>query len=366
MVGFFFFFLNLKQNTGISEEGFIHIASTCPMLSSLYLDCCGRMTNDALEIISQQCSLLKRARLNGCFLITDATWANFISNHNFLEYFEASCSANVGVKTLTAFQNNSSTLSQTLERLSLSCCVSLTDSLLSCLHSFTKLTHLTLSECHLLTDIGLVSLLESVGKELVELDISDLPHITEVTIAAIAINCPKLTSLSAANCAQAITDKSIDMLSSKCTQLQKVNFKQCIQLTDTGVISLITNCRDLVVVSLNSIHKLSPIAFAAIASDTQLATQVHEEIVNNMTTQDVAASRPDPPVLPSQPLKSLVQLDLSWCRQLDDTSIKSILDSCPKLNTISIWGCNRVTECAFSLQQKGSLKIIGAPYEVVL
>ncbi|KIO22723.1 hypothetical protein M407DRAFT_9788 [Tulasnella calospora MUT 4182] len=45
----------------------------------------------------------------------------------------------------------------------------------------------------------------------------------------------------------------------------------------------------------------------------------------------------------AQYLPQLVNLDMSWCREVDDYVIKSVLDGCPMLKSVKCHGCNRVT-----------------------
>ncbi len=40
----------------------------------------------------------------------------------------------------------------------------------------------------------------------------------------------------------------------------------------------------------------------------------------------------------------LIKLDIGWCRNADDFVVKAILDGCPDIIDISVFGCNKLTE----------------------
>lgn len=95
------------------------------------------------------------------------------------------------------------------------------------LRSCTRLERITLTGCSRLTDIGLCSLINNVGSELISIDLSDVYQITDATIRETATSCPNLQglNLSMSRPQTNITDKSIINLAESCLNLKRVIMK---------------------------------------------------------------------------------------------------------------------------------------------
>lgn len=93
------------------------------------------------------------------------------------------------------------------------------------LSSCTRLERLTLAGCSKLTDLGLCTLLHSVGSELISIDLSNVDQITDATILEAAVSCPNLQGLNLymSRPQTDITDKSIVTLAESCLNLKRVN-----------------------------------------------------------------------------------------------------------------------------------------------
>ncbi|KJE89874.1 hypothetical protein CAOG_009404 [Capsaspora owczarzaki ATCC 30864] len=239
-------------------------------------------------------------------------------------------------------------LSASLRHLSLQCCISITDDMLSVLHGLANLKTLSLAQCTV-TDRGVIPLLGAIGAHLEELYIDELAigPMTNETVANIATHAP---------------------------ELKQINLTRCGTLSDLGVGQLVLHCPRLRVLSLNSLNNLTPALFACIAHDRELfdqaieATRLHHAqlpVRRNPTTGVVIVDPlPEPTAFSAQALTDLQVLDVSWCRSMDDPSFAAIVRSCEQLSRIEIFGCNRLTECIRSLKPASQLRIVGAPFEI--
>ena len=52
-------------------------------------------------------------------------------------------------------------------------------------------------------------------------------------------------------------------------------------------------------------------------------------------------------------------LDLSWCRGVSDDGVGLLVDACPELRTLTIWGCSQLTQRFFGQHSNPKLHIIG-------
>ena len=56
---------------------------------------------------------------------------------------------------------------------------------------------------------------------------------------------------------------------------------------------------------------------------------------------------------------SLEAIDLSWCRGVSDDGVGVLVDACPALHTLTIWGCSQLTQRFFRGHSNPNLRIIG-------
>jgi len=84
----------------------------------------------------------------------------------------------------------------------------------------TRVERLTLTNCHMLTDVGLTPLVKN-SHNLMALDLSGDYNITEASILAIAENCRKLQGLNITGCRQ-VSNESLIKLAHSCRYIKRV------------------------------------------------------------------------------------------------------------------------------------------------
>jgi F-box and leucine-rich repeat protein GRR1 len=115
------------------------------------------------------------------------------------------------------------------------------------LRSCTRLERLTLAGCSKVTDVGLCTLINIVGSELISIDLSDVHQVTDKTIFEAAASCPNLQGLNLNMCRPQIdvTDKSIMSLAESCSNLKRVIMILCIGLVWLLMIHIIDKAKQL-------------------------------------------------------------------------------------------------------------------------
>lgn len=58
-------------------------------------------------------------------------------------------------------------------------------------------------------------------------------------------------------------------------------------------------------------------------------------------------------------LSRLQVLDVSWLRGVSDHALGALVDSCARLEQLTVWGCAQLTPFFFNGHSKRSLKLIG-------
>lgn len=94
------------------------------------------------------------------------------------------------------------------------------DGTLEALSNCCRIERLTLTNCRLVTDIGLSSLLP-INKGLLTLDLSHLKLITDHSMEIVAANCKRLQGLNIAGC-ELVTDASLKQVARNCRNLKRV------------------------------------------------------------------------------------------------------------------------------------------------
>lgn len=189
-------------------------------------------------------------------------------------------------------------------------CLKVGDAEVVQLASLPHLSRLALIQCELVTDRGLIAVLESAGQRLVDLNVQGLAQLTDKAVATIARKCPKLCHLDLSFLPE-ITDEGMSKLAGACKSLRSLRLARCVELTDVSVTALLDSNRQLTHVSLHSLDKLTAASGVALSQ-----------------------------------LPHLQDVDVSLCRDMDvtDAFIDALLSHCPQLCKVRAWACLRLTE----------------------
>lgn len=163
-----------------------------------------------------------------------------------------------------------------LEELRLDGVVEASDDLLRALVPGTPLQRLSLALCPV-TDAGVVALAELLGPGLRELRLDDCTKVGPPALTALAKCCP---------------------------QLQTLSLRRCVKLTDAAVAE-VAEQGQLRELSLNSCRQLKGGCLAV------LARCCHQ---------------------------TLERLDVSWCREITEAQLGCLVDACPLLTRLELWG----------------------------
>ena len=163
-----------------------------------------------------------------------------------------------------------------------------------------------------------------------ELDLERCPHVTDSVVSALGALYPGLRHLTLAVCA-AVTDASLLALAGSCRQLETLSLRRCWRVSETG---------------LEALARLGSLRALCLA---------------NVPAAGPALLRTLAAYCGSQ----LERLDVSWCRALPDHALGQLVDSCPRLTRLDLWGCTQVTPRFLEGHGKLDLSVHGAPRSLV-
>ena len=322
------------------------MANLNPQLERLHLHCCGRMDSSVLQYWARPETFRSLARLElfAPYLVRVEAWQTFLTSKGpqltgFLitnsPRFDEAC-------MLTLVQNCTK-----LEELKLSELGNLKDSWLEHICQLTLLRCLSLSRpAASLTDKPVVELLGMIGARLEHLDLSGNDELTDVLLRdGIGKNCTSLQSLALSGVTQ-LTDEGVAAFFKQWKQDERVSCR--VENTEDGmdIDRPITN-RPLTTVDLSQNSELGTDALFALLQHS--GPDLLKLSINGWkSTAEKALSE----IAKYAP--KLEELDVGWCREVDDFVVGKLLGmsqkdedrrsaGCVNLKVLRVHGCNRVT-----------------------
>lgn len=315
------------------------IASHCYNLESLILSMCGQMTNENLILLSTKLTNLTELYLDGPFLINKESWNTVFENlGSRLKSLTIKSTHRIASEELANLVENCPNLTKLcLSRLS--GVIDETGILL--LSELRHLTHLEISyigmdplEEPVVSDESIINILNSVGSQLQELVLDGCSGLTnQVLTNGINKSCRSLRTLSLTLLDQITDDAVVELFTNwNNPGLEKFSCKRCIGFGDDALMAVIDQCRDTIVeLDINSLQVITA------------------EGTSNAFFKLKDEHRP-------HKLLDLTQIDLGFVRCVDDRFITKLCNYAPNLESIEVWGNNKVTEY---LKVPQGVKLIG-------
>lgn len=295
----------------LENDTFYTLGSLNPNLQNLRLDFCGRITDDALIHWGEHLPSLTRIELLGPFLVRPDGWKTFFQRLGpQLQGFLITQSPRFDESCLNALTD----VAVNLTELRLSEIGKMSNDWVDSLCKLTSLTSLEITYPSVsLSDDALVKLLESLGPNLVHLNLAGNSELSDASVlTGILPNVRKLNSLGLANI-PLLTDKGL-----------------------AEFFNTWTNNPALEVLDASKDHLVSSDTLEALLahSGSKLTTMNANgwKDVSNATLLELGKKAP-----------KLVSVDLGWCRGVDNFVIKELLDNCKQLKEIKCYGCNKIT-----------------------
>ncbi|XP_051917640.1 dynein regulatory complex subunit 6 [Hippocampus zosterae] len=292
--------ISLLEAWQLSDAGIKAIAEVAK-LKSFSLEGNNRVSHVSWKAVCSSSRGLRRLHIVECHKMGDTSLKAVATLRN-LQYLDISLCSKVTDKGLFTLAESPS--ASKLRELNVSYCSQITDAAISMIgHRFTKLSHLNLSYCEQLTDVALEYLM---GSSISSLDISGC-NIQDDGLAALE-EVP-LKRLIIAECIN-ITDVGMENLCKYLTDLEYVDVSGCLELSDQAVKAFSFYCRGLLTLRVAGCQKVTDMGMQCLSHGAA---------------------------------QYLRELDVSGCT-LTDRAIRYIERLCPPLSSITMHGCDRISE----------------------
>ncbi|KAL1371762.1 hypothetical protein AAHE18_01G156300 [Arachis hypogaea] len=226
-----------------------------------------------------------------------------------------------------------------------------------------RLISLSITGACRLSDKGLRALISSApALRSVNLTLKALENLEVLSLAGVGTVCDKfikdyiiangqnMKELILKDCVK-LTDVSIKVIAEHCPLLCVLDLENLLNLTDLSIGYLANNCRALNTLKL----PCTPFSDEAIAAFIEIIGESLKELSLNKIKkvgQHTAVSL-------ASHAKNLQVLDLSFCRNLTDTDLGLIVDSCFSLKFLILFGCTQVTDVFLKGYSNPETQIIG-------
>lgn len=312
----------------ITSDAYNMIPAVCPTIERLVLGMCGQLTGENLVYFAEKLPNLTSIYLDGPFLISKDIWTVFFETvGSKLRELTIKNTHRVDEETIAFILENCPNLTHlALSRLS-----TLTDAApIYLLSELKNLRYLELStngdeksSDDIVTDDAMVAILQSVGHQLVSLNLDGCTSLTDNTLSEIRQTCSKLENLSLKS-VEDITNQGVYDLFHNWTAnsgLLSLSLQRCINVEDTALRAIVDHSKhSLVELDLNSVGLLTKASLRKLIE------------VDNLTT-----------------------LNVGFVRKVDDTLLNQLCHNCKHLSLVQSWGNPTIT-----LTYVNGVKIVGA------
>lgn len=328
--------IRLRDCSWLTEQEFTKAFVSCDTknLTVLQLDRCGRCMPDYILLSTLASSLTSLPSLTtlsicGACRISDVGFKALVTSAPALRSINLSqCS----LLTSTSMDILADKLGSFIQELYINDCQSLNAMLI--LPALRKLKHLevlSVAGIETVTDEFVRGFVYACGHNMKELILTDCVKLTDFSLKVIAETCPRLCTLDLSNLYK-LTDFGIGYLANGCQAIQTLKLCRNAFSDEAMAAFLETAGEPLKELSLNNVRK--------VADNTALSL----------------AKRSN----------KLVNLDLSWCRNLSDEALGLIVDSCLSLRMLKLFGCSQITNAFLDGHSNPDLQIIGLKMSPVL
>jgi len=192
-----------------------------------------------------------------------------------------------------------------------------------------------------ITDVGLCAIASNA--ELTQIELNDVPQITDESIITIAKSCSKLSSLSMDNC-PGITNAALIALGTFSARLMHFTMIDSVSITDESVVAMARGCHHLETVTLSSCTAVTDTSLIALAKHCRHIKTFYMSSNKHISDEGISA------VARSWP--RLQWINFSSSTKITDIGIITIAQHCPLLSKFCLNGANletRVTAASVTM-----------------
>ncbi|XP_050209618.1 F-box/LRR-repeat protein 3 [Mercurialis annua] len=308
-------------------------------LEDLVMEGCFGIDDDSLTALKHGCKSLKKLDMSSCQNISHVGLSSLIGGAGRLEQLTLA----YGSPVTLALANGLKQLSL-LKSVRLDGCMVTSAGLKALGNWCISLEELSLSKCVGVTDDGLSCLITK-HREMRKLDITCCRKITDVSISHIASSCTNLTSLRMESCSL-VSREAFVLIGQRCQFLEELDLTDN-EIDDEGLIS-ISRCSKLTSLKLGICLNISDKGLAHIGKQCTRLAELDLYRSAGVTDLGILAI--------ASGCFDLEMIIMSYCTDITDNSL-ICLSKCKRLNTFEIRGCPLISSLGLAAIAVGCKQI---------
>lgn len=350
-------------------------SSLLPCLKVLHLKSCGHSFTDktAAEIVSNGIfNVLEDLKITGCYRLSDNSLEAILAScSSTLSNLDISCNSKLGISGLNSI---ASLMRLNLRSVTLDQCTHLTDADIEILANNVdgiQLENLSLVDLFAVTDLSVCKIVKKYGPTLLSLNLSGCVLLTDNAVVSIRENCGRLRTLGLGKLSNLTTpalialflthpDKQPDASSSS----QHSSSSNRISFASSSSSSTSTS-------STNAVFSVTPSIGPLEAVNLQSVVAVTDDVIielthmgkNTLHTLDINGCHQVTSKAVIALWKNcsprLKNLDISFVRNIKEDTLGLLVDSSPRLESLSVWGCTQLQNHFFNGHSNFELEISG-------
>jgi bacterioferritin-associated ferredoxin len=334
--------LELRKCYELTDEGINNLLQNCKKIRNLDLSGCWRLTDESLKSLSNVLTGLTVLNLSECLEISDVGIIHLASGKSkstitSLNLNDLQKITNEGLRHIAEFHQ--------LEELHLYSCKGFSDEPWAKIcQGCPQLKILDLKDANTLTSQALKAV--ATCSQIRELDLGGLMEINDEGLEFIANGLPKLEKIDLNFCWR-ITDAGVMKLASLCHELQSIILDDCMEVTDESLKLLGKTCQKLEVVSLYNCRRVTDTGVKRIIRHCNNLKSLNLAKCKNITNALLKSISKYPSG------KSLESLNLRSCDQIRDEGLKYLSKACVNLKSLILWNCKHVSDEGIRIISEG-------------
>jgi len=172
-----------------------------------------------------------------------------------------------------------------------------------------------------------------------KLDLSGLKLSDDQMLKILQSNGGTLTNLVVNGC-EKLTNKSIGAIGEHCRSLLRLGVEELYGVTPDAITNLFASANyvsGLEEVSLNRTYANDDTVVALAVACGSSLRKLGMHSLSEITDMSLVA-------LTKFSSSNLQEIELSFCRKFTDDGLGQLVDSCPRIRRLDLWGCTQVTD----------------------
>lgn len=237
----------------------------------------------------------------------------------------------------------------TLESVDLSWCSGATDKSVVEFSRCPGLKELRLSHCRLVTRRS-VRILAVRCPRLEVLDMNCISGLRDSLLSSIGQNCPYLRVLNIAN-GKNITDEGVAGIAKGCPKLEVLDLSWCVRVTDWAVTTIVSNVPGLRDIGLSE-TRVTNAGVSDLTRGCKKLEAIHLARCINISDSGVES-------IITQCGSRLKSLNLASCQNVSDTYVERLIGECPSLNCLDVskLPCRKISDMLHRLTATREIQV---------